>query len=243
MLGYFSRAERFEARVETGVWLILTGESVADLNYIVVATDSADVVPTFESYVDVCGERDLPFAAMFDPEVNRAVVQAAERSGLVHAGAWPLMVCPADGVRAYPKPGIEVLPLEGAADAEGVSDVLAGAFRMPIDSVRRSRHLEICKIPGFEIYVARQDGRVVSTVSATWHDRLVGIWAMGTSPEAQGKGAGKALLSQVMAEHHDRGAEAFFLGATPSGKPLYERLGYRTVAEAQVWVRGESHQV
>jgi GNAT superfamily N-acetyltransferase len=243
MLGFFSRSERFEARVAPGLYLILTGEPVTDLNYIVVATDSADIVPTFESYLTVCDERDLPFAAMFDPEVDESLLLAAERSGLVHAGAWPLMLCPAHGVQGYPRPGVEVLPLESAADAEGVAAALAGAFSMPINSARRTRPLEICRMPGFEIYVAREDGRVVSTVSVTRHDRLVGIWAMGTLPEAQGKGAGKALLSQVMLEHCGRGAEAFFLGATPSGKPLYERLGYRGVAEAQVWVRGESHQV
>jgi hypothetical protein len=45
-----------------------------------------------------------------------------------------------------------------------------------------------------------------------------------------------------MDEHRRRGAEAFFLGATPAGVPLYRRLGYETVAEAQVWVRGATQQ-
>jgi ribosomal protein S18 acetylase RimI-like enzyme len=83
---------------------------------------------------------------------------------------------------------------------------------------------------------------VQSTVTATWHGSVVGIWAMGTAPEAQGSGVGKALLSRVMHDARARGAEAFFLGATPSGFPLYERLGYATVADCPIWVRGVTHQ-
>jgi predicted N-acetyltransferase YhbS len=65
---------------------------------------------------------------------------------------------------------------------------------------------------------------------------------MGTIAAAQGKGIGRALLSTVMAAEREAGAEAFFLGATPAGRPLYERLGYRTVFSAEVWVRGETNQ-
>ena len=69
-----------------------------------------------------------------------------------------------------------------------------------------------------------------------------GIWSMGTLPDEQGKGIGKVLLSQVMDGYRHAGTEAFFLGATPAGQPLYEKLGYREVSRAQVWVRGETGQ-
>ena len=61
-------------------------------------------------------------------------------------------------------------------------------------------------------------------------------------PEFRGKGIGKALLSRAMCTARDAGAKWFFLGATPSGYPLYVRLGYETAFEAQVWVRGETSQ-
>mgnify|MGYP000128509467 CR=1 FL=1 len=53
---------------------------------------------------------------------------------------------------------------------------------------------------------------------------------------------GGDLLKAVMLARHQRGGQVFFLGATPAGFPLYEALGYRTVFEAQVWVRGETSQ-
>jgi predicted N-acetyltransferase YhbS len=65
---------------------------------------------------------------------------------------------------------------------------------------------------------------------------------MGTLEEAQGQKIGKALLSRVMFDARQAGAAAFFLGATPAGFPLYQRLGYETLYTAQVWVRGETHQ-
>jgi hypothetical protein len=34
----------------------------------------------------------------------------------------------------------------------------------------------------------------------------------------------------------------FFLGATPAGFPLYEKLGFETQVVASVWVSGETSQ-
>jgi predicted N-acetyltransferase YhbS len=152
------------------------------------------------------------------------------------------MLCPGDAAEEHPVPGVDVRRVETDDDVEDMAAVLAEAFQMPIDAVRRTLPLSMTQLPGIEVHVARRDGRALSTVASTRHDRLVGIWSMGTLPETQGQGIGKALLSQVMTEHRRRGAETFFLGATPAGLPLYQRLGYETIAEAQVWVRGETSQ-
>ena len=113
---------------------------------------------------------------------------------------------------------------------------------MPSEPVMRACPLRLYDGPAVDLYVAELDGQVLSTVTATHHGDVVGIWSMGTLGEAQGKGVGKALLSRVMADARANGATAFFLGATPSGFPLYERLGYQTIFEAQIWVRGETGQ-
>jgi len=52
---------------------------------------------------------------------------------------------------------------------------------------------------------------------------------MATPQESQRSGAGRALLTEVMARHRASGTRLFYLGATEAGYPLYERLGFRTV--------------
>ena len=150
------------------------------------------------------------------------------------------MVCPAAAAAAHPKHGVVVQPVETRDDARDMAAVLAAGYQIPLESALRAVPLETARVPGIEIHLARVEGKAVSTVSTTRHDRIVGIWAMATLPEQQGKGVGKALLSQVMDAHRHRGAETFFLGATPAGFPLYERLGYRDFGAMQMWERRKS---
>jgi GNAT superfamily N-acetyltransferase len=152
------------------------------------------------------------------------------------------MVCPAGAAEEHAVDGVQSRRVVTEADALASCTVLAEAFQMPLDSTRRVLPLASMVLPGLEVFVAECDGRVESSVTVTRHGDVAGIWGMGTRPEAQGRRIGKALLSRVMVEHRDRGATAFFLGATPAGRPLYERLGYREIAAAQVWVRGETSQ-
>ena len=46
-----------------------------------------------------------------------------------------------------------------------------------------------------------------------------------------------------MVQHHAAGARQFYLNASAAGYPLYERLGFRTVASITIWVAEHSAQV
>ena len=52
----------------------------------------------------------------------------------------------------------------------------------------------------------------------------------------------RQYIEQLVAHHVHQGAEAFYLIATPPGKPLYDSLGFTTVEEFPIWVAGESEQ-
>ena len=238
----YGSCDRYESRAIRGAYMGISGEPVADLNYLMATGDTPQAVATFESFVAHCDDADLPFCSIVSPAVLATLVSVCERLGLIHATDWPLMVCPGDAAVYHPAEGVTIRAVAGAADHAASAEVVASAFGMPSEPVMRACPLRLYDGPAVDLYVAELDGRVLSTVTATHHGDVVGIWSMGTLGEAQGKGVGKALLSRVMADARDNGATAFFLGATPSGFPLYERLGYRTVFEAQVWVRGETGQ-
>ena len=69
-----------------------------------------------------------------------------------------------------------------------------------------------------------------------------GIWNMATPPERQGRGMGRALLTGVLEQLCAEGVERFYLFATAAGRPLYESLGFETLADDAVWVKGHSTQ-
>lgn len=239
---FYSCSERFMARAEPGAAMALSGEPLADLNYLVVDAATRRSAEAFRQYVTHCDTQNIPFAAMLEPEAAVELKPLCEELSLLHATEWPVMVCPADVGLSSRLKDVTVRPIAGKADHIAMSEVLESAFHMPAESVRRAMPLELAESPSIDIFLAERGPAVQSTVTVTWHGRVAGIWAMGTLGWAQGEGVGKALLVRVMQECRSRGIETFYLGATPAGYPLYERIGYRTLLTSQVWVRGETHQ-
>jgi len=201
-------AEKFEAEAGPGIWKVISGEPVADLNYLMITAATPVAIESFQRHVADLDRRELPFACMVGSEVADALKPVCAGAGLVHATDWPLMVCPASAVQAHVKEGVSVHRVETEQDATDSARLLSEAFHMPLDSVRRVVPLAMAQLPGIEVQLARVGGRASSSVTVTRHDQVVGIWGMGTPPEEQGKGLGKVLLSQVMEEHRRRGAEA-----------------------------------
>lgn len=242
MATFLGHAPRFEAECRAGLWKTICGEPVADLNYLIAMRDTPETIEALKAVVADLDRRSLPFCCMIAPGTERDLAPACEASGLVYAVDWPLMVCPADRLEVPAREDVAIAAVRSDRDASDMATVLAGAFNMPEDVVRRTLPLSMTQVPGIDVFLARVEERAACTVTVTRHGHVAGIWAMGTLPEVQGQGVGKVLLSRVMNDCRAAGIETFFLGATPAGLPLYEKLGYREIAKAQVWVRGETSQ-
>lgn len=242
LLMFYSCAEGFHAEACPGAAMAISGEPVADLNYLLLNSGDAASLGEFSRYVRWCDERELPFACMVAPDASEAAAPVCKQLGLEYATDWPLMVCPGEAAEEFPVEGVRIRKLQTEEDYDGMVGILESAYQMPAASVRRAMPLRLTLSPSLDIYVAEREGKILSTVTVTRHGEVIGVWAMGTHVDAQGQKIGKALLSRVMARARQDGAAAFFLGATPAGLPLYQRLGYETLYKAQVWVRGETHQ-
>jgi GNAT superfamily N-acetyltransferase len=86
----------------------------------------------------------------------------------------------------------------------------------------------------YRVWVGRVDGRPVTTATAYVSDGYVGIYAVGTLPDARGHGYGEALTWSATLCRPELPAT---LQASSMGRPVYERMGYRTVALFTVWQR------
>jgi GNAT superfamily N-acetyltransferase len=63
------------------------------------------------------------------------------------------------------------------------------------------------------------------------------VYLVATLPEARGRGLATALVSHALREARTRGCATSSLQATARGRPVYERLGYRSIGAAQMWER------
>jgi GNAT superfamily N-acetyltransferase len=56
-------------------------------------------------------------------------------------------------------------------------------------------------------------------------------------PEARGRGLSGKLLAHALADAAERGLLTTTLVASPLGRPVYERAGYRPLGALQMWER------
>jgi ribosomal protein S18 acetylase RimI-like enzyme len=86
-------------------------------------------------------------------------------------------------------------------------------------------------------YVARLGGEAAATVLTHYHDGDCSVWWVATAPEARGRGLASGLMRRALAEARRRGCDVSTLQATTLGRPVYERLGYRSLGTIEMWER------
>ena len=237
----YRAAPGYEARLTPDAMMVLTGEPAADFNCLGISGGPHPAAQLRE-FVQVAQSRNLPLLALFAEEVNEELAPIAMDLGLRHAGNVPLMAYrPQAGSAASSQ--FQVTRVENGEDLRHPLVLASRAFGFPLDVAGRVFTPATLDISGIECFVARHDGVPVSSVWSTRGGATVGIWNMATAPEQQRQGAGHALLTWVITDHVERGARLFYLLATEAGFPLYQRIGFQTVANPAAWVAGHSVQV
>jgi ribosomal protein S18 acetylase RimI-like enzyme len=91
---------------------------------------------------------------------------------------------------------------------------LRGVFRGAASGGR----LRLCR--------ARVDGQVACALGAVDRDGDCGIYFVATDPAYRGRGLATRLMAAALAQAAERGCESSTLQSSPSGRPIYEALGY-----------------
>jgi GNAT superfamily N-acetyltransferase len=241
LVAQMNAAPGFELHMTRNCVLGLTDEPLADFNMLTLGPDP-DAEAFLTRSVARAKARGLPLLAMMSPHVAQALAPVATRLGLTPAGASPLMVLRA-GTPVRPGRSVKVTRALGPELVGIAGDLVAAAFDVPRDVVARCIDVGITATAGVETWIARGDEGPMSAVSVTPAGNTAGISLMATPPLHQGKGMGRALLTQVIDDYRGRGVERFYLGATEAGLRLYASLGFETIADLSAWVLGDSTQV
>jgi GNAT superfamily N-acetyltransferase len=67
------------------------------------------------------------------------------------------------------------------------------------------------------------------------------VWFVATVPDQQGKGLAKGILKRLLLDARERGQVTASLQASQAGRPLYERLGFRTVGTLHFYEQRLTH--
>jgi GNAT superfamily N-acetyltransferase len=166
------------------------------------------------------------------PDVERA----AAGLGMVVGVSRPGMAARVSAIaRASPPPGVEISTLSPDDDLEELWEMQATVFGMRPDVVRAYLAPSLLRVPGIACFVARLNGRAVSSSLGIEIDGSVGVFGVATSSDARGRGIGTAITAAAVDWARDH-ADLAWLQASKDGRRVYERMGFEVVSDWDVWV-------
>ena len=223
---------------EGGVLLVATGLPIRLFNQAMVEDDTA----TPESMAVAVGtlrDRGTRFVVHLRRGTDDRFVPVVERIGLEvpdNHPAMPGMVVPLPTGGPRATPGLEIRRVaDGAGQDDHILTAAAG-FELPEEFIRPWIGTDMWKRPGVAMYVGYADDDPVTTGIGIRTGRTIGIYNIATIPTARGHGFGTAITDRIAVDGAAAGCDVAILQSSEMGRPIYERLGYRTVVEYDGWI-------
>jgi len=143
------------------------------------------------------------------------------------------------GFSARPS-GLEYRRVANRDTCNTISDMNCAAYGIPLD-VGRESILEGMFGSDTFAYAGYLDGNPVTAAGVWIVDGILYVAMVATHPDHRRKGYADAVMQHSLEQAQKAtGAGRTVLHATEAGFPVYERMGYRTVARFTVY--GEAHE-
>jgi len=177
--------------------------------------------------VDHLRASGLPFT-LHVPSDRPVAAAAARAIGLVEGGRLPCFALAPGPIPPAP-PALEIVRVGPRAWDDFVG-ATATSFGMPIEMVHALYPPAMLDDSRVRAFLGSVDGSAVATSVAIRTGATLGVYSIGTVPEARGRGYGSALTWHLMRDA-DPGWEVAVLQASEMGRPVYERMGFQLVRE------------
>jgi ribosomal protein S18 acetylase RimI-like enzyme len=180
-------------------------------------------------------EREDPFVVSLRKGVDDRFAPLVARLGLVvaeDAGTLAMGLSPVRGRAriSEPQPALEIRRVVDETGLDEHRRVVTAGFAADASVAEAMMNAAILERPEISIYVGYLDGEPV-TAGLGWRTgRTIGVNNIATIPAARRRGFGEAMTARVLADGEAAGCSAAVLQASPMGRPIYERLGFRATA-------------
>jgi len=218
--------------------LLLAFANVADpeLNSALVVREPFDVPRSLDRARAEFARRGLRLGLDIQAGRHPSVDSRVRSDGMGRILDRPGMVARvADLSRADPPAGVQIVRARAPGDKLAAARVAGEAFGDTERVVTSFYAKSVPDVPEAVCLTAAESGRQIGSVAGYLHEGAVGILGLGVPAAARGRGVGAALT--VAAARAFTGADLAWLHpASPEARSLYERLGFRAVADWEVWV-------
>lgn len=156
--------------------------------------------------------------------------EAAAGAGLHEMGSPPGMVLDHRLADAVPPDGVDLHRVATDADRIAFGQVMEaayGTYGMPPGITPQTfAKLDVLVAPHIVSFLAEIDGRPVTGAMVVVTHGVAGIYWVGTTPEARGRGLAELCTRAAGNAGFDLGARIAALQASVMGEPVYRRMGY-----------------
>lgn len=165
------------------------------------------------------------------------LIDAARVAGLKEVYAMPEMVLDRRAEEHPPPAGVQLRRVVSASDAADYWQVATGAYAsigFPPEIFAFYESHDGLTAGNAAAFVADLEGRPAGIAMTLVSHGVAGIYWVGTSDDARGRGLGWTVTATAVNAGFDMGAEIASLQASPMGESLYLRMGFETIFNYQL---------
>lgn len=195
------------------------------------ALDPSELLDRAQAFFAARG-RGFAAWARTDLAEDRELLAAAEGAGLKTVYEMPEMVLERRPGAEKPADGAELRRVTSPDDASEYWKVAAAAYTsngFPPEIFAFYEDHDGLWADNVAAFLARIDGRPAAIAMTIVTRGVAGIYWVGTTEEARGRGLGRTLTATAVNAGFDMGAEIASLQASPMGEPIYRRMGFETI--------------
>ncbi len=244
-IAYLTGVVRCTSRAEvtrgSGVVTILTGLPFDWFNQVLIEREEATAAGVLAG-VAHARERGDQFVVRLRDGLDDRFIATLTQAGLAPAGqeTWtPGMVAfpiDHDAIAQPAAPGLEIRRVIDAAGIDAHRQVVTAGFGSDPAVARGTACPDLIARPECVVYVGYTDGAPVVSGLGWRTGRSIGVYSIATIESARRRGYGAAMTAHVVADGVIAGCDVAALQASDMGRPIYERLGFRTVVRYAAYV-------
>lgn len=179
------------------------------------------------------GPRGLGFTFCLAMHRDADLAAALEAAGTDRMSNSPGMVLDKRLEDAPPPPGVTVEKVQGDTAVRDFADVTGAAYATlgmpPKFAAAQFADPRFFDQPHVAAFLARVGDAAAASAMVVVSHGVAGIYWVGTSPEARGRGLAELCTRIAGNAGLDMGARFVALQASTMGEPVYRRMGYREV--------------
>jgi GNAT superfamily N-acetyltransferase len=239
--GVVSCTDRAKVTRAGGVVAILTGLPMDWFNQVLIEREEATPAGVLAGVAQAREQGDH-FVVRLREGIDDRFIPTLTQAGLAPAGeetSTPGMVAfpiDHDAIAEHAAPELEIRPVTDAVGIDAHRQAVTAGFGSDPAVVLGTACPDLLDRPECVVYVGYADGDPVVSGLGWRTGRTVGVYSIATIESARRRGYGAAMTARVVVDGAVAGCDVAVLQASEMGRPIYERLGFRTVVRYAAYI-------